>query len=130
MTDKMTVAELNAARAKKAGVQRVMGAVRFEYDGHRFDSKREAKRWAELSLMQRAGHISNLERQVKIPLEGQGAPILTDSGAQQRVYVADFKYFDTRAQAWVIEDAKGHPTEVYKLKRAIVQAMGLTIKEV
>jgi len=37
-------------------------------DGLSFDSKKEARRWGELSLLQRAGQISNLSRQVRMPL--------------------------------------------------------------
>ena len=37
-------------------------------DGIRFDSKKEANRDAELRLLQRAGHITNLQRQVPFDL--------------------------------------------------------------
>ena len=39
-----------------------------EYDGISFDSKREAKRYAELKLLERAGKITDLQRQVKFEL--------------------------------------------------------------
>jgi len=99
-------------------------------DGIRFDSKREAKRWQELKLLERAGEISDLERQVSIDLLGRDGPILTDSGKRVRRYVADFRYFDHKLGAHVIEDAKGFPTAEYKIKRAILAAMGVEIKEV
>lgn len=130
MTDRIKAADLRAALAKPKGVKRIIGAVRTVVDGITFDSAREARRWQQLCLMQRAGEISDLERQVSIALEGELGPIMTDSGQQQRVYLADFRYFDRRSKAWVIEDAKGHPTEVFKLKRAILAAMGLEIREV
>lgn len=34
-------------------------------DGRLFDSKREAARWQELKLLERAGEITELERQVE-----------------------------------------------------------------
>lgn len=99
-------------------------------DGITHDSKREARRWAELQTLERAGEISNLSRQVKFPLEGRDGPILTDSGKQQRCYVADFHYFDTRNGAWVVEDAKGFATKDYKLKKSILAAQGVEIVEI
>ena len=98
-------------------------------DGIRFSSKKEARRWGELKLLERGAEISFLERQVKIALVGMTGPILTPTGRQAH-YVADFLYFDTRGCCRVIEDAKGYRTKEYLLKRAILAAMGLTIKEV
>lgn len=97
--------------------------------GIRFPSKREANRWAELQLLERAGEIAQLRRQVPIAMEGQTGPILTPTGRKAK-YVADFSYVDTKSGAWVIEDAKGFQTEAYKLKRAILAAMGVHIREV
>lgn len=130
MTEKLTAAELRGQLAAPKGTKRVKGAERTVVDGIAFDSKREAKRWGELRLLQIAGEIRDLERQVPVDLLGQDGPILTDSGKQTRRYVADFRYFDTRLGIWVIEDAKGHPTEVFKLKRAILAAQGIEVKEI
>ena len=95
--------------------------------GIKFDSVREANRYANLLLLQGAGQISNLERQVKIPLHGRDAPILTPTGRQMH-YVADFRYVDNRqGGAVVIEDAKGFEVDVFKLKRAILAAQGVKI---
>lgn len=99
-------------------------------DGIPHDSKREAKRWTELQILQQTGHISDLRRQVPFGLEGRDGPIMTDSGKKQRSYVADFHYFDRRNGVWVIEDAKGFPTKEYKLKRAIMAAQGVEVIEV
>lgn len=129
MTERLSAAALRRMQGI-VRAKRVEGAQRTVRDGITFDSKREADRWSELVLLQRAGAISDLERQVPIGLEGQKGPILTDSGEQQRRYVADFRYLDRRTGAWVIEDAKGHPTDTYKLKRAILAAMGIAIREV
>lgn len=105
------------------------GAKRTELDGINFASKREAKRYSELKLLQAAGEIRDLELQVPVPLMGERDKIKTPTGRHMR-YVADFRYFDARLNAWVIEDAKGFMTPEYKLKRAILAAMGLEIREV
>ena len=44
------------------------GAKKVTVDGITFDSKKEANRWCELRLMERAGVITGLERQVKFVL--------------------------------------------------------------
>lgn len=105
------------------------GAVRATIGTENFASKREAKRWSELLLLQRAGEIRDLRRQVKIALIGKSDIIRTPTG-QVAHYVADFVYFDYRKGAEVIEDAKGFQTPEYKLKRAIMAAQGVVIVEV
>ena len=130
MTQRMTAAELVEAQAKPKGTKRVQNAQPVTIDGVRFDSTREAERWGQLLLLVEAGEISELERQVPIELHGRDGPILTPTGKPMR-YVADFRYRDRAlGGAVVIEDAKGHPTEVYKLKRAILAAQGVEVAEV
>lgn len=98
-------------------------------DGIRFDSLKEARRWGELRLLERAGDIRNLRRQVAIPLIGRDAPILTRTGRPMRLTV-DFAYEDKRlGWATVYEDAKGVPTRDYEVRRAVVAAMGIEVKE-
>ena len=65
-------------------------------DGMKFDSKREATRYKELRLLELAGEIRNLQRQVVIPLIGQHGPLKTTSGRAMRLTV-DFSYEDKRA---------------------------------
>jgi hypothetical protein len=99
----------------------------------KFASKKEARRWQELKLLERAGEIDDLMRQVPIPLRGEHDWIKTPTGKIMH-YVADFTYAEIdkkgRIERLVIEDAKGHKTEVYLIKKAIMAAMGLTIREV
>lgn len=89
----------------------------------RFDSRKEASRWAELVLLERAGLISELRRQVRIPVVVNGKRVC--------VYVADATY--TEAGQLVVEDTKStitrrHP--VYRLKRKLLKAaMGIEIRE-
>ncbi len=86
-------------------------------DGIRFDSRKEAARWQELKLLERVGEISNLERQVAIPI--------IVSGVRVADYVCDAKYLDHDGKL-VVEDVKSPITRkdpVYRLKRKLVAAL-------
>ena len=97
-------------------------------DGITFASKKEAKRWAELCLLERAGEITDLRRQVPIMLEGKRGPLQTRTGRQMRLTV-DFAYVDMRTGMTVYEDAKGKPTRDYEVRKAVAEAMGHKITE-
>lgn len=102
-------------------------AKRTIVDGIVFDSKREAKRYSELKIMERAKLIRDLKLQPRYPLLGfDGCPILIKSkgypNGRRAVYVADFKYYDVSARQVVVEDVKGVDTPMSRLKRAIVEA--------
>jgi hypothetical protein len=88
-----------------------------EVNGIRFDSKREANRWAELRLMERAGQIQKLKRQVKyllIPSQYRDGKCIE----REASYIADFVYIkDGRL---VVEDCKGFRTPEYRLKRKLM----------
>lgn len=109
--------------------RRVRGAKPTVLDGIKFPSRREARRYAVLRQMQAAGMIADLELQVSIELQGRDGPILTPTGRVMQ-YRADFRYLDMETREFVYEDAKGHPTDVYVLKKAILAAMGIVIREV
>lgn len=100
-----------------------------------FDSKAEARRWADLKLLAQAGHIFNLVRQVRIPLHQNRLDKEGNWVAKDRVYIADFVYTTTQAGAAyitgvgpdrrvttsfhpdaVVEDAKGVRTREFKNK--------------
>lgn len=89
--------------------------VKVKYDGHTFDSKREYRRYLMLMDMQKKGEISNLEVHVKYEF-----PLTTQTGKNYS-YEADFRYRERVTGLFVIEDSKGHRTEVYKLKRALMK---------
>jgi hypothetical protein len=78
-----------------------------------FDSKKEAARYAELKLLERAGQIHMLELQTKFPIEIKGKKCFT--------YKADFTYI-TALGEFIIEDVKGVLTPMYKLKKKCVEA--------
>lgn len=94
-------------------------------DGTVFHSQRELTRWRELCLLQAAGEISDLERQVPIELKGMMGKICYDNKRAAKI-VVDFRYM--RGGELVLEDAKGHETQVSKLKRAIARAMGIEVE--
>lgn len=88
-----------------------------EVNGIRFDSKREAKRWTELRLMERAGKIQKLKRQVKyllIPSQYRDGKCIE----REASYIADFVYI--KDGHLVVEDCKGFRTPEYKLKRKLM----------
>ena len=95
-------------------------AKKITWNGEVFDSKKEFNRYQELLLLQRAGRIANLERQVKIPL----LPSQKDENGKviERAvtYIADFVYFDIERNKTVVEDVKGMRTQEYILKRKMM----------
>lgn len=96
-----------------------------------FDSIREHRRWCELNLLERAGKIRDLRRQVKYVL----IPAQRDSSGKllerELSYVADFVYFDNSLCEEVVEDAKGYKVDVYRLKKKLLLWIhGIRIKEV
>ena len=127
MTERMTAAELRRLQEEPKRQPRERGAQRTVVDGEVFDSKAEARVWQELCLLQEAMEISGLRRQVDIGLVGRDRPIMTDSGKKQRVYRADFVYIDHARGEMVVEDRKGHETEIFKMKRAILAAQGIQV---
>ena len=97
-------------------------------DGLVHDSKREAMRWNELLLLERAGLIKDLKRQVKfvlIPAQYEQGTIGKRGGIKQGKllerelsYIADFVY--TENGEMVVEDTKGFKTKEYILKRKLM----------
>jgi hypothetical protein len=125
--EKMTAADLAALQAKPK--KQKYGAQRVEVDGISFDSKKEARRWGELKLLERAGEIRELRRQVVVPLEGRDGPLLARKGRQMRITV-DFGYVEVASGLTIYEDAKGMPTRDYEVRRSVAGAQGVEIVEV
>jgi hypothetical protein len=95
-------------------------------DGIKHDSRKEANRWCELKLLERAGKISGLQRQVKFEL------IPKQDGERAVFYVADFMYIE--GNKFIVEDVKSEATkkkESYIIKRKLMQYVhGIKIKEI
>ena len=80
-----------------------------ELDGIKFPSKKEAKRYKELKTLQELGEVLFFLRQVPFHLE---------AGVK---YVCDFLVFWTNGEV-TIEDVKGVKTDMYILKKKIIEA--------
>lgn len=100
----------------------------------RFDSKREARRYMDLWLMQRAGEISGLRTQVKYELIPK--QVHKDGTKEKSIeYVADFVY--EQGGETVVEDSKGFRDtssaayRVFVMKRKMMLYFhGITVREV
>ena len=91
------------------------GAVRTAVDGITFASRREAARYSELKLLERAGEITSLTLQPKYPIVVNGVKVCT--------YIADFRYVDLGRGMTVVEDVKGMKTPVYKIKKKLTETL-------
>lgn len=102
---------------------------KIQVNGETFDSMKELRRWRDLKLLEKAGEITELRRQVPfelLPNQREPDKIGPRGGRKpgrtierKAVYVADFVYRD-RAGQEVIEDCKGMRTKEYILKRKLL----------
>lgn len=94
-----------------------------EVDGIVFDSTKEAKRYKELKLLLKTGHIGLLQRQVEYELNAGGTHSLK--------YITDFVYLDARTGKTIVEDVKGFRTKEYRKKKKLMKKVhGIEIKEI
>lgn len=112
-------------------------------DGTVLDSSREARRYEQLLLLQKAGKITELQRQVRyelIPAQYEFYPRYSKSGERLKDgkrllersvdYVADFVYTSESGET-IVEDTKGFKTKDYKIKRKLMLAVhSIRIREV
>lgn len=89
------------------------GAKKTEIDGVVFSSKREAKRYADLKTLMRAGEILCLTLQPSYDIVINSIKICTVK--------LDFEYL-TKAGKKITEDSKGFDNPLSKLKRKLVKA--------
>ena len=99
-------------------------------DGQTFDSRKEANRYQELLLLERAGAIKNLSRQIKFVLIPSQRDEATGKVLERECsYRADFKY--TEDGETIVEDVKGFRTKEYIIKRKLLLwRYGIKIREV
>ena len=87
-------------------------------DGIVFDSKKEARYYDALKLLQQAGEVTKIELQPKFEL----LPTFKKNGVTHRAitYIADFKvtYADGKVE---IVDVKGIETQVFKIKQKLFE---------
>ena len=114
-------------------------------DGKVFDSRKEYVRYQDLSLLEKAGKIHDLQCQVKYQLIPAQYEIISDpkTGKAKRVcveraisYIADFVYKDKDGNM-IVEDVKGYRDKrggayaKYIMKRKLMLWFhGIKIKEV
>ncbi len=105
---------------KPSGKPNKFHAKQIVVEGITFHSKREATRYGELRVLERAGKIVGLDMQVKYPLVVNGHLIAN--------YFADFTYSENGK--FILEDSKGFATKEYKLKKKLLKAIwGYEIRE-
>lgn len=93
-----------------------------------WDSRKEKKRGKELELLQRAGEIHDLQRQVRftlIPAQYVNGKCLYRSC----VYIADFTY-RLNDGTFIVEDCKGYKTRDYNIKKKLLyERFGYIVNE-
>lgn len=114
-----------------------------ELDGFTFDSKKEARRYQELKLLENAGQISRLELQKKyilIPAQYETYERYSEKTGKRLkdgkiciekecAYIADFAYIENGRL--VVEDTKGMKTKDYIIKRKMLLFLyGIRVREV
>ena len=117
-------------------------AIKTCVNGIEFASRKEARRYQELLLLQRAGVILNLRMQVKFVLIPAQYETFERYGAKGQElkpgkkliekecsYVADFVY--EQDGKTIVEDTKGFKTKDYIIKRKLMlYTHGIKIREV
>lgn len=103
-------------------------ARKIQADGMTFDSRKEFNRWRELQILEAAGRIENLRRQVPfelIPAQREPDREGPRGGKRQGKiierpcrYIADFAYWQDGE--YIVEDCKGMRTADYKIKRKLM----------
>lgn len=88
-------------------------AVKTYVDGIKFDSMLEAGRYEQLRLLEMSGDIKDLEIQKQFSL--------SVNGRQVCVIIPDFVYWEK--DEFVIEDAKGVITDVFRIKWKLMQIL-------
>lgn len=117
-------------------------------DGIKFDSKKEALRFKELKMLEKAGIISNLQRQVKYTLipaqyehtneihtkgKDKGKPKKGRLIERECAYYADFVYMQNGNT--IVEDVKGYRDgQAYNLfvikRKLMLYVHGVQVKEI
>jgi hypothetical protein len=99
--------------------------TKVEADGFAFDSKAEARVWADLKVRERCGEIVQLQRQVPFRLAVNGEHVCA--------WIADFTWVEVPSGEFIAADVKSafsRTLPVYRLKRKLFRScMGFDITE-
>ena len=88
-------------------------AIKTEVDGIIFDSKREAKRYQELRILQRKGMITDLHLKVKREFIVNRIKVGS--------YTSDFEYEEDGSH--IVEDCKGYRHRDYIWRKKMMRAL-------
>lgn len=114
-------------------------------DGIEFMSRKEATRYTELKLLEKAGEISDLRLQVKyvlIPAQREPDTVGARGGIikgkvieRECSYLADFVYRIGGTSEEIVEDVKGYKDgsayAIFKIKRKLMLYIyGIRVKEI
>lgn len=124
-----------------SGSGKKYGNHKAEVDGQVFDSRKEARRFGQLQLLEQAGAIKDLETQKKyilIPAQREPDTVGPRGGIKpgkliehEVSYLADFVYIDTETGETVVEDTKGVRTKEFVIKRKLMLYVhGIRIHEI
>ena len=94
------------------------GSKKIEENGEKFDSKLEYRRWCELAMLEKAGVISELKRQVPFIIAPSVKFCDEKRALPSMKYIADFTYMENGVL--VVEDAKGVQTPDFRIKRRLM----------
>lgn len=117
-------------KTKKKKKKSKYKAVKTEINGIEFDSKKEARRYKELKILEKADEIKSLELQPRFLLQEKFE--YNGKTIRKIEYIADFRYIDEEGNT-IVEDVKGMKTEVYKIKKKIflkIYGENLIFKEI
>ena len=119
---------------KNAEKQRKYRNQPTEYNGLKFDSKREEARYHELVLLEKTGAIRDLVLQPRYVLADAVFFEIEQEKKRSIEYVADFTYFCNVRNKQIIEDVKSETTaksKVYRMKKHLMKSeLGLEIFEI
>lgn len=133
MTELLTIPQLRRAQSKAKKPNKYRNR-KVTYDGITFDSLKEARRWAELQRLEKAGAIRDLVRQpvfvlapsVRIEGEARARPAIR--------YRADAGYVVAISCRPVVEDTKSPSTAMestFRLKQHLMQSVhGISVRVV
>ena len=94
-----------------------------------FDSKKEARRYMELKILQQAGEISGLECQKIFELIPKQVDENGKCIERECRYIADFVYL--KDGEMIVEDTKGYKTPDYIIKRKLMlKVHGIRVREI
>ena len=116
-------------------------------DGQTFASRKEANRYYELKLLEKAGSIKDLATQVKFVLipeqrepdtTGKRGGVIKGKLIERELsYIADYCYTDVKTGEMIVEDVKGYKatdTAAYRVfvikRKLLLYLLGIRVKEV